>query len=195
MSDGSRTTYFYAWKGGPRLPGKPGDPALVAAHDEAVASKVDQPVGTIQSILNAYQATTKFAGLASRTRKDYVRNVKQIKAEYGEFPSKALSDRRCRDEFLTWCDRIAVKSRRQADYVCSTFAANLAWAFDRGLVPLNPCERPGCVSQANRNDIIWSEQAEAASGRSPRTAPAGLPPRGMDRATAGRPVSALRVGL
>jgi hypothetical protein len=43
---------------------------------------------------------------------------------------------------------MAVKSRRQADYVYSTFAAILAWAFDRGLVPLNPCERPGCVFHA-----------------------------------------------
>jgi integrase len=162
LSDGSRITYYYAWKGGPRLPGKPGDPAFVAAFNEAIAGKVDQPIGTIQSILNAYQATTKFADLASRTRKDYVRNIKQIEAEYGEFPIEALSDRRSRDEFLTWRDRMAIKSRRQADYVYSTFAAILAWAFDRGIVPLNPCEKPGRVYQANRNDIIWTEQAEAA---------------------------------
>ncbi len=28
LADGSTVTYFYAWKGGPRLPGKPGDPEL-----------------------------------------------------------------------------------------------------------------------------------------------------------------------
>jgi integrase len=57
---------------------------------------------------------------------------------------------------------MAAKSRHQVDYVYSTFAAILAWAFDRGLVPLNPCERPRRLYQANRNEIIWSEQAEAA---------------------------------
>ena len=126
LSDGSRTTYFYAWKGGPRLPGKPGDPTFVAAYNAAVAGKVDLPVGTIQSILNACQATTKFADLARRTRKDCLWNIKQIEAEYGGFPIDALSDRRGRGEFLIWRDRVAVQSRRQADYVYSTFAAILA---------------------------------------------------------------------
>ena len=36
LSDGSRVTYFYAWKGGPRLPGKPGDAEFVAAYNAAV---------------------------------------------------------------------------------------------------------------------------------------------------------------
>lgn len=68
-----------------------------------------QPVGRAQSILTAYQATTKFADLANTARKDYVRNIKQIEAENGEFPIEALSDRRSRDEFLIWRDRMAVK--------------------------------------------------------------------------------------
>ena len=61
---------------GPCLPRKPRDPAFVAAYSEAVAGKVYRPVSTIQSILNAYQATTKFADLAYRTLKDFVRNIK-----------------------------------------------------------------------------------------------------------------------
>ena len=53
LADGTRVTYFYAWKGGPRLPGKPGSPEFVEAYNAAIAEKVQQPSGTIQSILNA----------------------------------------------------------------------------------------------------------------------------------------------
>jgi hypothetical protein len=32
LSDGSVRVYYYAWKGGPRLPGRPGDPEFVDAY-------------------------------------------------------------------------------------------------------------------------------------------------------------------
>lgn len=162
LADGSPVAYWYAWKGGPRLPGKPGDAAFVAAYNEAIAQKVKTPSGTLKAIFDAYQESTKFNDLAPRTRKDYLKLIRIIEAEYGDFPIAALSDRRTRAEFLSWRDRLATKSRRQADYTFATFAAILAWATDRGLVAVNPCERPGKVYRANRNDAIWSDDDEAA---------------------------------
>lgn len=55
LADGSRVAYWYAWKGGPRLPGKPGEPELIAAYNSAVEEKVKQPSGTLQTVLNDYQ--------------------------------------------------------------------------------------------------------------------------------------------
>ena len=162
LADGSRVTYFYAWKGGPRLPGKPGDPEFVAAYNAAVAEKVKVPSGTLQAVLTAYQQSPKFADLAPRTRKDYGKHIRLIEAEFGDFPLSALPDRRTRAEFLEWRDKLALKSRRQADYVCSTFAAIMAWANDRGLILSNPCERPGKLYRSGRAELIWTEADEAA---------------------------------
>ena len=162
LSDGSRVTYFYAWKGGPRLPGKPGDADFVAAYNAAVAEKVKEPSGALQSILNAYQQSPKFADLAARTRKDYIKHVRLIEAEFGDFPLSGLPDRRTRAEFLEWRDKLAAKSRRQADYVFATFAAIMAWAADRGLIISNPCERPGKLYRSGRAESIWTEADEAA---------------------------------
>lgn len=162
LADGSLATYYYAWKGGPRLPGKPGDPEFIAAYNEACATKATPKAGTLLSVLIAYQNSPKFADLADRTRRDYVRNIKAIEAEFGDFPISALSDRRSRGEFLAWRDRLAVKSRRQADYIYATLAAILAWAFDRGLVPMNPCERPGKLYRSKRVESIWTPEDEAA---------------------------------
>lgn len=162
LADGSRATYHYAWKGGPRLPGRPGDPEFVAAYNEAVAQKAKQPRGTLQTILNAYQDSPKFLDLAERTRKDYINHLRKIEAEFGDFPIVALPDRRTRAEFLEWRDKLAVKSRRQADYVFATFAAIMAWASDRGLIVSNPCERPGKLYRASRSESIWTAADETA---------------------------------
>ena len=162
LADGSIVTYFYAWKGGPRLPGKPGDADFIAAFNAAIGEKVKEPSGTLQAVLNAYQAAPKFTDLAPRTRKDYVRQIRQIEAEFGDFPLTALSDRRTRAEFLAWRDKLAIKSRRQADYTFSTFAAIMAWATDRGLVTVNPCERPGKLYRSTRAESIWLADEEAA---------------------------------
>lgn len=64
LADGSSVTYYYAWKSGPRLPGKPGDPEFIATFNEAVAKKVQEPKGTLQSLLNAYQTSPNITDLA-----------------------------------------------------------------------------------------------------------------------------------
>jgi len=162
LADGSRVTYHYAFKGGPRLPGKPGDPEFVTAYNEAVATRATVPTDTLQAALDAYLISPKFTDLAPRTRRDYQKHVRKIEAEFGTFPIAALSDRRTRGEFLAWRDRQAQASRRQADYTYSVLALILAWAFDRGLVPANPCERPGRVYRSDRIDNIWTAEDEAA---------------------------------
>lgn len=160
LADGSRVTYYYAWKGGPRLPGKPGDPEFLVAYHAAVATKIAPPADCLQSILNAYQDAPKFLDLAPRTRADYIRNIKAIEAEYGSLPIAALPDPATRGDMLDWRDRMARKSRRQADYVFATLAAILAWALDRGRITVNPCTKPGRLYQSDRADSIWTADAE-----------------------------------
>lgn len=162
LAGGKRVTYYYAWKGGPRLPGAPGDQEFIAAFNDAIRQRSSQPDGTIQSIVNQYQASPVFADLAPRTRRDYAAHICLIEAEFGDFPLDGLTDRRTRAEFLGWRDRMAIKSRRQADYVFATFARILAWAFDRGLTLANPCEKPGRLYRSARAESIWTEADEAA---------------------------------
>ncbi len=162
LADGSKATYYYAWKGGPRLPAKPGDPDFAAAYSEAHSARLSAPTGVLQTVIDAYLNSPKFSNLAPRTRKDYQKHVRKIEAEYSDFPIAALSDRATRGEFLGWRDQLAAASRRQADYTYSVLALILAWSFDRGMVPGNPCERPGRVYRSERIDNIWTADDEAA---------------------------------
>ena len=69
---------------------------LSPATTKAVAQKVKPQAGTLLSIMRGYQASEDFRQLADRTRLDYVRQIKIIESEFGDFPLSALTDRRSR---------------------------------------------------------------------------------------------------
>jgi integrase len=162
LADGTRRTYWYAWKGGPPLRGEPGTPEFVASYNEAAARKVVEPQGMLLAVLQGYQASAEFNGLAARTRFDYITKIKIIEAAFGDFPLSALSDRRTRGVFMAWRDKLAAKSRRQADYAWQVFARILSWGHNRGLVLANPCARGGRLYRGSRADKIWTADDEAA---------------------------------
>ncbi|MCM5552422.1 tyrosine-type recombinase/integrase [Pleomorphomonas sp. NRK KF1] len=161
LADGSFKTYWYAWKGGPRLEGVPGSAEFVASYNAAVSQKRQAPAGTLLSIMNGFQASPEFTELAERTRKDYVKHILKIEKEFGDFPTSALPDRRTRAILLGWRDELAQKSRRQADYTWSILARMLSWAEGRGLIAVNPCSKAGRLYRADRNDKVWTDDDEA----------------------------------
>src|SRR5215467_3193668 len=162
LADGTQRTYFYAWKGGPPLRGEPGTPEFVASYNEAVARKVVPRRGTLLSVLQGYQASEDFLGLAPRSRSDYIGKIKLIEKEFGDFPLAALTDNRTRGIFKAWRERLAASSRRQADYAWVVLARVLSWGMDRGLVPANPCARGGRLYRGSRAEKIWTDTDEAA---------------------------------
>lgn len=161
LADGTILTYWYAWKGGPRLPGKPGSPEFVAAYQAAISRKVDTPAGELLSVLNAFQASADWRDLAERTRRDYVRQIRIVETAFGDFPVAAMADRRTRSIFLEWRDKRARASRRQADYGWQVLARILSWAHGRGLVVANPCEKGGRLYRATRAEMVWTDDDEA----------------------------------
>ncbi len=162
LADGSIVTYWYAWRGGPRLVGDLGSPEFIASYNQAVAAKVAPKAGVLQSILQRYQAASEFTGLAERTRRDYVVQIKLIEKKFGDFPLVALTDKRARGIFREWRDQLALKSKRQADYAWSVLARALSWGLDRGLLDANPCEKGGRLYRGSRADKVWIADDENA---------------------------------
>jgi integrase len=163
LANGSKRTYWYAWKGGPALRGEPGTPEFVASYNEACNRRVTPPTGKLLIVLRQYQDSEDFTGLAKSTRRSYVALIKRIEQNFADFPLSALTDRRSRGIFKEWRDRIAAESgRRQADYAWTVLARVLSWALDRGLIAANPCERGGRLYRGSRADKIWTDDDEAA---------------------------------
>lgn len=151
--------------------GEPGTPQFHASYNEAVTKKITPPDGVLVTLLQAYQASDNFRSRRDRTRHDYIQQIKRIERDLGDFPLAALTDRRTRGVFMEWRDKLALSSRRQADYAWQVLALVLAWAKERGKITINPCERGGRLYRGNRVDKIWTDDDEAAFLR---TAPAHL---------------------
>jgi integrase len=172
LADGRSRTYYYAWKGGPALRGKPGTPDFIAAYNEAVTKKVTPPTGVLLALLYRFQESADFQfKILPRTRRDYIKQIKRIERAFGDFPIKALDDPRSRSVFLEWRDRLAQTSLRQADYAYGTLARVLSWAHNRGLIEKNPCSKGGKLYHGSRANKIWHDEEVA---RFLRTAPAYL---------------------
>ena len=163
LADGSTRTYYYAWRGGPRLEGEPGSPEFVASYNAAIPVRPNRRnCKTLESIVDAYLDSQDFATKRDRTRADYCKLTKAIVAEFGDMPLSLLTDKRARGVFLEWRDALAKRSPRQADFAYAVLALILSWAKDRGTIDVNPCERGGKVYSATRVDKVWREHEEAA---------------------------------
>ena len=162
LADGTSRTYYYAWKGGPPLKGKPGSPEFIASFNAAAATKVQPPTGSLLALLFKFQEGAEFQfKISERTRRDYIKQIKRIEREFGDFPIKGLADPRARTVFLDWRDRLAQTSLRQADYAYHTLARILSWARHRGLIQGNPCAKGGNLYHGTRVDKVWSDDEVA----------------------------------
>jgi hypothetical protein len=160
LADGTRRTYWYAWKGGPALRGEPGTPEFIASYNEAVATKIAPPTGVLFALLFRFQESAEFQfGISPRTRRDYIKQIKRIEKAFGDFPIKALADPRSRAVFLDWRDKLAQTSLRQADYAYGTLARVLSWAHNRGLIAQNPCSKGGKLYHGSRASKIVTRRS------------------------------------
>ena len=162
LADGSTRTYYYAWRGGPALPGEPGSDEFMVARNKALAERATPPDGHVKALIANYLTSDEFKACSPRTQADYRKHIKTIENEFGDYPISGLSDRRTRGIFKKWRDELPGKSRRQAQYAWTVLGRILSVAKERGLIDVNPCERGGRIYTADRSDKVWTADDEAA---------------------------------
>ncbi|WP_298699190.1 site-specific integrase [uncultured Brevundimonas sp.] len=175
LADGRRVTYWYAWKGGPRLPGAPGSPAFMAAYNDAVGQRRAPSTDDLAALVALYRSSPEFQGLGASTRAEWNRWLDRIADRDGDelaiggLPYPALDDRRVRADILAWRDQWADRPR-SADYAIQVLGRVLAWGLDRGLLALNAAAGIGQLYTSNRADQVWTANEIArvtAAAKSP----------------------------
>lgn len=166
LADGSTATYWYAWKGGPRLPGAPGSPEFVAAFVAAHEARKTPTGDDLRTLVNQYRGSPEFTGLADATRKVWLRWLDRIAETEGDLaigglPLAALDDRRVRADILAWRDQWAHQART-ADYAMQVLSRVLSWGMERGLLALNAAAGVSQLYKGNRADQIWTDAEIAA---------------------------------
>lgn len=61
-------TYYYAWRGGPRLRGEPGTPEFIASFQEASNPLSDCDRKKLGTWVRLYKASSEFKELSEATR-------------------------------------------------------------------------------------------------------------------------------
>ena len=61
-------TYYYAWRGGPRLRGEPGSPEFHASYNEAIADRRTPDKSRFRFVVTDYKASAEYKKLAESTR-------------------------------------------------------------------------------------------------------------------------------
>ena len=157
LANGEIRTYYYAWRGGPRIDALPGTPDFIRSYQEAHASLRRPKAGTMMTLIAEFKGSADFRALAPSSIRAYLNYIKQVENEFGDMPLAALDDPRVRGEFKTWRDKFS-NTPRTADYLWTTLARILSFSKDRGLISTNPCEGGGRLYTADRTDKFWRDE-------------------------------------
>ena len=157
LADGTVRTYWYAWKGGPRINAEPGSPEFVQLYSEAVAAKVKRSDETFGSLIDYFKDQSEYTALGDKSKRAYDQYLKLIEAKFGTMPVGALEDRRARGDFKAFRNTFA-DTPRKADYVWTTIARVLSVAKDHGKISVNVCERGGRLYESDRSEIVWTAE-------------------------------------
>ena len=85
LANGEIKAYYYAYRGGPQIKATPGTPDFVRQYQEAHANLRQPRAGTFMSIIARYKAAPEFTKVAKSTRRDYLRYIKLIEDEFGDY--------------------------------------------------------------------------------------------------------------
>lgn len=156
LADGTVRRYYYAWRGGPRLEGKPGSPEFIAGFNAAIAALRAPPPGVLETLIAEWRASADFASLSKASRRNYDAYCATILEHFGDLPIGALDDPAVRAEFRAWRDGMRDQPRK-ADYAITTLARVLAFAVDGGRIRNNYAARMGRLYVSDRAAKVWSE--------------------------------------
>jgi integrase len=151
-------TYWYAWRGGPRLRGEPGSAEFIASYNEAIESLRTPDPGRFKSLVMLYRASADYGRLADSTRKHWSPWLDRIADYFGELRI-AQFDRpeKIRPVIRRWRNQWADKPRT-ADYGMQVLSRVLSHAVDPlGKIAGNPCEGIKQLYSGDRSEIIWTD--------------------------------------
>lgn len=152
-----KRTYWYAWRGGPRVRGEYGTPEFRASYDEAVAERRIADDGRFSALVRIYKASPAYQGLALSTRRQWAPWLDRIGKHFGTL-SIAQFDRsdKVRPFIRRWRDKFSA-TPRTADYGMQVLSRVLAHGVEIGRLSRNPCEGIKPLYSTDRSDRIWTK--------------------------------------
>jgi integrase len=150
-------TYWYAWRGGPRLRGAYGSADFWQSYDEAIRERQLPEPGRFRSLVTLYRASAEFQKLAPSTKLHWSPWLDRIADHFGTL-SIAQFERpeKIRPLIRQWRNKWADKPRT-ADLGMQVLSRTLSYAVDPlGKIAGNPCVGIKSLYSSDRSEIIWT---------------------------------------
>jgi integrase len=149
-------TYYYAWRGGPRLRGEPGSAEFMASYNEAIESRRTPDPGRFKSLVIAYKATD-YTALEPSTQRHWAPWLDRIADYFGDLRIAQFErPEKIRPAILRWRKQWADRPRT-ADYALQVLSRVLSYAVDEGRIAGNPCKGIKQLYSSDRSEIIWMD--------------------------------------
>lgn len=155
LADGTIREYYYHRATGTALPGKPGDPAFLAAMVEAekIAPK---DVGNVNALIREYLLSLTFEKKRASTQREYKRMLSELERKFGKLPIRALESPRVRGVFLDYQEEIGRDRPREADNRLTVLSGVFSYAARKGRLKDNPLAGFERIYSSDRSEMIWA---------------------------------------
>jgi len=153
-----KKTYYYAYKGGPRIHSAPGTKAFDREVKMALRERDAGGIDTLDDLLKAWIVSAQYKALKPNTRVFYNKAIDDILDEWSGAKLAMFGQKGARSTLLEWRDEIADEgNQRTADRNLQTLRTVFNFALDREFLSHNPLARYKAISKVNRRDMIWTD--------------------------------------
>lgn len=150
-------TYVYAWRGGPRIHAELGSPGFVQAHKDAIDGHRIPDASRFRAQVQAYRASSAYKGLSAVTRSKWGPWLDRIAAHFGDLGTAQFDrPKKIRPLIKKWLATYSDRPRSY-DYGKQVLSRVLSYVVDEGEITANPCEGIASVYEADRSEIIWTD--------------------------------------
>lgn len=153
-----KKTYYYAYKGGPRIMAEFGTKAFERELKMALRERDASGLDTLDDLLRAWMMSSAFKRLRPETQKFYRKAIDDILDEWSGAKLAMFDQKGARSALMDWRDEIADGGTpRIADRNLQTLRTAFNFAHDREYITHNPLMRYKALAKVSRRDVVWTD--------------------------------------
>ncbi|MER8827184.1 tyrosine-type recombinase/integrase [Mesorhizobium sp. M0938] len=161
LADGTARTYYYAWRGGPKMEAKPHTEAFALEFARLKGDATPKVVETLESLIDRFTGPESkrnhdFLALADTTQTDHLYAFKLIKAKWPKLPAKLTQQKGMKAEIRKW-HRSFTANPRKADKLLFSLSKVFSYAIADEIIEKNPCTGIERLYSGSRRESVWSQ--------------------------------------
>jgi integrase len=149
-------TYYYAWRGGPRIEAAFGTKEF---FEEVLSAR--NPTSALDRRKMAtwvalFKGSPEYADFGKHTKANWGPKLDDVARHFGTLSVSAFDKPQIRGHIKAWRDKWR-ETPRTADMAKQALSRLCSFIISEGALATNPCEGIANIYSANRADIIWTK--------------------------------------